>query len=32
MQPVKPAVAVITTQQNESATMERQQGQAELQV
>ena len=32
MQPVKPAAAVITAQQKESATMERQQGQAELQV
>ena len=32
MQPVKPAAAVITTQQKELSTMERQQGQAELQV
>ena len=32
MQPVKSAPAVITTQQKELPTMERQQGQAELQV
>ena len=30
MQPVKPAAAVITTQQKELSTIERQQGQTEL--